>query len=474
MNKEIYFEDTAKIKLKQGFDKLAKAVSSTLGPNGKTVIIQIDDKRSIITKDGVTVAHHINLTDPVENIGAQMLKEVSLLTNTQAGDGTTTATVLAKEILDRGFKELETKSGFDIKNELDLDLVEILHKLNKVSSKCKKTDILKVAKVSTNGDNKLSKLIADLYKESRDSEIILEASDTNDTYTEFIEGYSCNTSYIDSSYVNYENNQVKFLNPVYFIFDGKLTSPKKLLPLFDQVARTKRPLVIIAEEVNNDILQTSFRNIGKVPNVIIKTPGFGPARQQYLNDIAVYTKGEVLNDSTLPNFSLSQLGQSEEVLIKEDSTIITGGKFNPEDLESYISNLEHLTKKNSNHNKQKIKERISKFRSGVGVIYIGATSELEYKEKYDRIEDAVNAVKAALEEGIVVGAGLALHTIGLEKDSLLFNAIRKPYEIISNGLNEINVIDIIDPVKVTKCALQNAVSVTSTILTTETVIVNER
>lgn len=473
MNKELYFEDTAKAKLKVGFDKLAKAVSSTLGPNGKTVIIQIDDKKSIITKDGVTVAEHINLSDPVENIGAQMLKEVSLLTNKEAGDGTTTATVLGKAILDGGFKELDSRTGFDIKKELEDDCEEILKKLDSFSKKCKKSDIIKVANVSTNGDSKLSKLIADLYKKSNNSEIILEQSLTNETYTDFIEGYSCATSYLDSSYINHVNKEVRYKSPIYFIYDGKLNSAKEYALLLDKVSRLNRPLVVIAEEVSNDVLYTSFKNLNRIANVIVKTPGFGPVRKQYLNDIAVYTKGEVIGTSNINNVTLNQLGQSKDIIITEDSTIIKGGNYDKESLESYILNLEYATKKNSDHNKKKIKERISKFREGVGVIYIGATSELEYKEKYDRIEDAVNAVKAALEEGVIPGGGSILFSIGHDNDRLLYRAIRKPFGIIKKNILMFDPNVIIDPVKVTKSALKNAVSVASTILTTETVIVNE-
>lgn len=475
MTKKLYFEDTAKEKLKKGFDKLAKAVCSTLGPNGKTVIIELDSFNRIITKDGVTVAKNISLVDPVENLAAQMLKEASLLTNKEAGDGTTTSTVLAKEILDLGFEELKSRKGFDIKNELELDLVEVLHKLDKVSRKCKKADIKRVAKVSTNGDNYLSNLITDLYNKAKDSEIILEPSLTTDTHIDFVEGYSFNSSYIDSFFINSDKNQVKYEKPLYFIYDGKLNSAKSLLRILDLVSKTERPLVIIAEEVSTDVLHTCFRNhqSNKLKNVIIKTPGFGPVRKQYLNDIAVYTKGEIINESTIKDFNLPKLGQSEKIVVKEDVTLIKKGNSDPKELEAYIKNLEYLTKNNSDHNKGKIKERISKFKSGIGIIYVGAKSELEYKERYDRIEDAVNAVRAALEEGIIVGAGIALHTIGEEKDTLLYRAIRKPFILISENLNEINIVEIIDPVKVTKVALKNAVSVASTILTTETVIVNE-
>jgi len=477
MNKKLYFEDTAKVKLKEGFDKLAKAVSSTLGPNGKTVIIENNDGSHTITKDGVTVAKSINLLDPVENIAAQMLKEASLLTNKEAGDGTTTATVLAKAILDLGFEELKNRSGFEIQRDLQLDLVEILHKLEKKSIKCKKSDIIKVANVSTNGDIESSKLISNLYKKSKGSEIILEPSITNKTYTSFIEGYSFNSSYIDSFFINSEANQVKYDKPLYFIFDGKLNSSKQLLPVLDNVARIKRPLIIIAEEVNQDVLHTCFRNLqsGNLKNVIIKTPGFSESRKQYLNDIAVYTKGEIITESTLSTFNLNQLGQSDKIIVTEDTTIIQDGNFDEKELNSYISNLEHLTKNNSTYNKQKIKERISKFKTGVGVIYIGADSELEFREKYDRIEDANNAVKAALEEGIIPGGGSTLYDLKDDKDSILYNAIAKPFELINKDkyINLKELENIIDPVKVTKSALKNAVSVASTILTTETVIVNE-
>ena len=475
MSKELYFEDAAKLKLKQGFDKLANAVSSTLGPNGKTVIIELDGQDPIITKDGVTVAKHINLSDRVENLGCQMLKNVSLLTNQEVGDGTTTATVLAKSILDSGFEAIKTKSGFDIKRELENDLEDIIKELDKRAIKCTKKDIINVAKISTNGDEELSQLIAKLHSKSKGSQIKLEPSINRDTYSDYIEGYSFNSSYIDSFYINADKNQVMYEEPLYLIYNGKFNDVKTYVNILEKISNVKRPLVLIAEAVSNDILHTSFRNFqsNALPNVIIKTPGYGPSREQYLNDIATYTRGIVLNDSTIGKFTLKDLGQSKDILIKESSTIITGGKYKEEELKSYIANLEHLSQSSSDYNKDMIKERISKFKSGIGVLYIGATSELEYKEKYDRAEDAINAVKAAIEEGIVVGGGYTLRSISQNKDSLLYNAIKKPFEIISDNLNSLDLEKVIDPVKVTKAALRNAVSVTSTILTTETVIVNE-
>ena len=487
MSKEITYNEEARRKLKIGFDALAKAVSVTLGPKGRNVVLQKPGRFPIITKDGVSVAKEIELEDNVENMGAQMLKQVSLNTNIQAGDGTTTATVLAKAILDYGFEAIKNgEQPIDVKRSIDSSLKEIIDLLEKYSYDIEDDyeKIYEVAKVSINGDEVLAKLISDLFKQTNDSVILLEQSETKETYTDFIKGMSFTSSYVDSFFINNKKRECIYKDARVLIYDGKIKSAKDILNILEKMSYIQKPLVIISEQVSQDTILTLMANMnkGKLDSVVLNSPGFGPGRKEQLQDIATYTGGTVVRDGMIKDTTIEHLGIVKKITVKEDTTIIVGGKSDEKEVRDRIADLETMKKNQSTNNILKIDEKISKFKGGLGVIYIGANSELEYQEKYDRIEDTVNAINAALEEGIISGGGTTLYKISEEvEDSLLAKAIRSPYITIkeNSGDDKRNIIQdyvdylstgIIDPKKVTRVALENAVSVSGTILTTECVI----
>lgn len=491
MTKKLLYSEEARIKLKKGIDTLADAVSTTLGPKGRNVVMEVPGGH-VITKDGVSVAKEIYLSDKVENLGAQMLKEVAMNTNKQAGDGTTTATVLAQAILKEGFEEIKNgREPIDIKRELDNDLLYIVNRLEELKEDIAGDyeKIYQIAKVSTNGDENLASMLTGLIEETQDSNILLDVSKTSSTHTEFIKGMSFNSSYIDSWFINSENRECILTGNLILIYDGKLNSVKELMPLFEYVKQNNKTLTIIAEGVSPDILITISRNRANGLNVVVlNSPGFGPGRQEAINDIAIYTGGEVIKPGMLSNLDFNKLGEVEEIIVQEDKTLIKEGKGNPTEIENRIKDLESILDKQDDETRKHTEKRISKFKGGIGVIYIGANSQLEYKEKYDRIEDAVNSIKAALTEGIISGGGTTLYRISSESDnpkSIINKAIKTPYLKIKENCgikkydNDIDYVaylrqGIIDPKKVTRCALENAVSVAGTILTTEAVIVNER
>lgn len=487
--KIIKHSSKAKILLRKGFNKLAKAVAVTLGPSGRTVILQ-KEGLPVITKDGVSVAKEVYLSDPISNMGAELLRQVSLNTNHQAGDGTTTATVLAKSILDEGFRMIEEGdiSPIEIKRQLDKDLELVKDKLKEEAILIKDNETLKqVLKVSTNNDEELATLIASVFDKVGNSTILLEQSPTAETYGDVLSGMYFNSTYADRFFINnHADNTCVLERPAIMICEGKVDDKRSFLRAIDLIAsKTSRPLVLITENVTQDILLTLLANqqSGKLQSVIINSPGFGPGREEQLHDIAIFTGAEVIRKGMLKEFSLKNLGTADSIVVGEEITTITEGGGNKEEIANRIEDLKYTASKKDQYTKDKLLERASKFEGGIGVIYIGALSEIEYKEKYDRVEDAKNAGKAALEEGIIPGGGTTLFEIGksLREDSILHLALQAPYkQIVSNMGIDVEFTkedciakDIYDPVRVTKIALENAVSVAGTILTTECVIANK-
>lgn len=487
--KKIKYGEQARESLKKGSNKINKIVGSTLGPNGKTVILHVNGV-PIITKDGVSVAKEVELEDPFENVACQMIKQVSLNTNKEVGDGTTTATVLANAILEQGFIEIKKGvSPIKIKKELDNNLKTILEKLNSYSIDVKNdyNKLLSVAKISTNNDIELANLIIDLIKQTNNSKILLEPSSTSKTYTDYVKGMSFDSSYVDSYFItDKEKRTVSFDNAYILIYDGKIKQSKELLKLLEKIKFLKRPIVIIAEQVTQDIILTMLRNRNSngIESVILNAPGFGPGRKQALDDIALYTGGNVVREGQLQHISTDDLGEVKSIMVTDEKTTIKEGNGNKDKINERITNLETVKDKYNDFDKSKIEERISKFKGGIGIIYIGASSELEYKEKYDRIEDAVNAVNAAIEEGVISGGGTTLYKISENKNGILYKAIKSPYLKIKENqdITDFNPSEdykqflddnILDPKKVTRVALENAVSVAGTILTTDNIIINE-
>jgi len=440
----------------------------------------------------VSVAKQFELENQFKNIGSEMVKEVAINTNKLVGDGTTTATVLANAILNEGFKDI--KSGaepIDIKRDLDECLKYTLKELDKHSIDIKDDykSLLNVAKISTNNDLELAKIIINLLKQTNNSKIILEKSKTSKTYTEFIDGMSFNSTYVDSNFITDINkNTCNLEDSVYVIYSGKINNPRHLIRAIELAKQNNKSLVIIAESVSNNVILTMLanKNNNGLQSVIINSPGYGPGRKQHLEDIAIFTGGQVIQEGKLQSITKEQLGESKGIIVTDEKTIIKEGNATKDSLDRKIKSLQHIKDKYEDYDKNKIEERISKFKGGIGVIYVGAASELEWKEKYDRVEDAVNAVQAALEEGIIPGGGTTLYEIANEAGSqtLLDKALEAPYKTIkrNGGIKKYDSSKdyqnflkkgIIDPKKVTRVALENAVSVAGTILTTETLIIDE-
>lgn len=485
----IIYNNESREALKKGIDKLANAVKVTLGPSGKNVILALDQYNPIITKDGVSVARDIHLENPFENVGAQMIKQVAENTNKEVGDGTTTATVLAQKILEEGFKAIEEgRNVNELVSYLRNELINIVAKLHRNATPVKNNDDIKnVALISTNGDVLLSDIILDCYKEVKDN-IIFEESKTNQTYKEIVKGMRFNSSYISTYFINdSETATVKYDEPLIFIYDGKIENIKDIREVLYAAEVYKKPLVIIAESIDNNSIINLVNNSkkGLLQSTVIQSPGFGFGRQKTLKDIAVYTGGEIYNAKSKLN--KLQFGKCDSILVTEDNTIIKGMHGDKKDIEARITELEFSKKEKNPYEISKIEERIAKFKTGIGIIYIGANSKVEMKERKDRLEDSINAIKAAVEEGIISGGGTALADIAFDyNDSMYFNILMEPYKQIETNkgtlINNIVSYDIgqpkkyfkqgiIDPVKVTRTALENAVSIASTILTTECAIV---
>lgn len=519
MAKEIIFSDDARNKLYAGVRKLNDAVKVTMGPRGRNVLIQKSFGAPAITKDGVTVAKEIELKDTLENMGASLVREVASKTNDQAGDGTTTATVLAHAIFKEGLRNVTAGANpIEVKRGMDKFSAAIIEELKKSSKKVNgKKEIAQVATISANNDSAVGDLIADaMERVGKDGVITVEeAKSINDELT-VVEGMQFDRGYLSPYFItNAEKMLVELSSPLVLLFDKKITNLKDLLPVLEQVQKSGKPLLIIAEDIEGEALATLVVNkLRGVLNIsAVKAPGFGDRRKAMLEDIAILTGGTVISEElgrTLESASMADLGQAERIVIDKDNTTIVGGAGKKKDIDARVSQIKaQIAETTSDYDKEKLQERMAKLSGGVAVIKVGAATETEMKEKKDRVDDALNATKAAVDEGIVIGGGAALIRAGLSVklalsgDELigadivkraLFAPLRQIAEnagfdagVVANKVEQgsdkkfgfnaangeyVNMFDagIIDPVKVERIALQNAVSVASLLLTTEATV----
>ena len=523
MAKDIKFEIEARDSIKRGVNALADAVKVTLGPRGRNVIIGKSFGGPQITKDGVTVAKEIELEDPLENMGAQMVKEVASKTNDLAGDGTTTATVLAQAIVKEGLKNVAAGANpMDLKAGIDKAVAAITANLNKQAKKVNNSSgmIKQVASISANNDGLIGNLISEAFgKVGKEGVITVEESKGTETYVDVVEGMQFDRGYLSPYFVtDSEKMQTEMENPMILLYDKKVSTMKDLLPILEPVAQQGKSLLIIAEDVDGEALATLVVNKlrGSLKIAAVKAPGFGDRRKAMLEDIAILTGGTVISEElgfTLENATLEMLGTAETVTIDKDNTTIVKGAGNKNDIKARVNQIKaQIETTTSDYDKEKLQERLAKLAGGVAVLYVGAASEVEMKEKKDRVDDALNATRAAVEEGIVAGGGVALvRAISvLEKlnaDSLdektginiVAKAIESPLRtIVENAGGEGSVVinkvlegknnfgydaksdkyvdmlkaGIIDPKKVTRVALENAASVAGMILTTECALVD--
>ena len=519
MAKEIIFSDDARNKLYAGVRKLNDAVKVTMGPRGRNVLIQKSFGAPAITKDGVTVAKEIELKDTLENMGASLVREVASKTNDQAGDGTTTATVLAHAIFKEGLRNVTAGANpIEVKRGMDKFSAAIIEELKKSSKKVSgKKEIAQVATISANNDSSVGDLIADaMEKVGKDGVITVEeAKSINDELT-VVEGMQFDRGYLSPYFItNAEKMLVELSSPLVLLFDKKITNLKDLLPVLEQVQKSGKPLLIIAEDIEGEALATLVVNkLRGVLNIsAVKAPGFGDRRKAMLEDIAILTGGTVISEElgrTLESASMADLGQAERIVIDKDNTTIVGGAGKKKDIDARVLQIKaQIAETTSDYDKEKLQERMAKLSGGVAVIKVGAATETEMKEKKDRVDDALNATKAAVDEGIVIGGGAALIRAGLSVklalsgDELigadivkraLFAPLRQIAEnagfdagVVANAVEQnkdkkfgfnaangeyVNMFEagIIDPVKVERIALQNAVSVASLLLTTEATV----
>ncbi|MBW8244469.1 chaperonin GroEL [Muricauda oceani] len=518
MAKDIKFDIDARDGLKRGVDKLAEAVKVTLGPKGRNVIISKSFGAPQVTKDGVSVAKEIELEDALEDMGAQMVKEVASKTNDQAGDGTTTATVLAQAIVKEGLKNVAAGANpMDLKRGIDKAVEALVADLEKQAKKVGNDSdkIKQVASISANNDDAIGDLIAKAFaKVGKEGVITVEEAKGTDTYVDVVEGMQFDRGYLSPYFVTDTDKMIADLeNPYILLFDKKISNLQEILPILEPVAQSGRPLLIIAEDVEGQALATLVVNKlrGGLKIAAVKAPGFGDRRKAMLEDIAILTGGTVISEErgfSLENASLDMLGTAETVTIDKDNTTIVNGSGNASDIKARVNQIKaQIETTTSDYDKEKLQERLAKLAGGVAVLYVGAASEVEMKEKKDRVDDALHATRAAVEEGIVAGGGVALVRAKkvLEKlatDSLdettgvqiVAKAIEAPLRtIVENAGGEGSVViakvlegkkdfgydaksdqyvdmlktGIIDPKKVTRIALENAASVSGMILTTE-------
>ena len=519
MVKEIIFSDDARNKLYAGVRKLNDAVKVTMGPRGRNVLIQKSFGAPAITKDGVTVAKEIELKDTLENMGASLVREVASKTNDQAGDGTTTATVLAHAIFKEGLRNVTAGANpIEVKRGMDKFSAAVIEELKKSSKKVSgKKEIAQVATISANNDSSVGDLIADaMERVGKDGVITVEEAKSINDELNVVEGMQFDRGYLSPYFItNAEKMLVELSSPLVLLFDKKITNLKDLLPVLEQVQKSGKPLLIIAEDIEGEALATLVVNkLRGVLNIsAVKAPGFGDRRKAMLEDIAILTGGTVISEElgrTLESASMADLGQAERIVIDKDNTTIVGGAGKKKDIDARVSQIKaQIAETTSDYDKEKLQERMAKLSGGVAVIKVGAATETEMKEKKDRVDDALNATKAAVDEGIVIGGGAALIRAGLSVklalsgDELigadivkraLFAPLRQIAEnagfdagVVANAVEQnkdkkfgfnaangeyVNMFDagIIDPVKVERIALQNAVSVASLLLTTEATV----
>ncbi len=518
MAKDITFEIDARDGLRRGVDALANAVKVTLGPKGRNVIISKSFGAPVVTKDGVTVAKEIELKDALEDMGAQMVKEVASKTNDLAGDGTTTATVLAQAIVKEGLKNVAAGANpMDLKRGIDKAVEAIVEHLAKQSKKVGDSSekIKQVASISSNNDETIGELIAEAFKKvGKEGVITVEEAKGTDTYVDVVEGMQFDRGYLSPYFVTDSEKMVANLeNPYILLVDKKISTMKDLLPVLEPVAQSGKPLLIISEDVDGEALATLVVNKlrGSLKIAAVKAPGFGDRRKAMLEDIAILTNGTVISEErgfTMENTTIDMLGSCEKVTIDKDNTTIVNGAGAAKNIKARVSQIKsQIETTTSDYDKEKLQERLAKLAGGVAVLYVGAASEVEMKEKKDRVDDALHATRAAVEEGIVAGGGVAfirakssLSKVKVENADeatglqIVARAIEAPMRtIVENAGGEGSVVvskvyegsgdfgydaksekyvdmlkaGIIDPTKVTRIALENAASVAGMILTTE-------
>lgn len=523
MAKKIEFDIDARDGIKRGVDALANAVKVTLGPKGRNVIIGKSFGAPQVTKDGVSVAKEIELEDALENMGAQMVKEVASKTNDLAGDGTTTATILAQAIVRDGLKNVAAGANpLDLKRGIDKAVEAIVGNLEKQSEEIGSSSekINQVASISANNDDTIGGLITDAFeKVGKEGVITVEEAKGTDTYVDVVEGMQFDRGYLSPYFVtNSEKMEADLETPYILLYDKKISVMKDLLPVLEPVAQSGKPLLIIAEDVDGEALATLVVNKlrGSLKIAAVKAPGFGDRRKAMLEDIAILTGGTVISEErgfTLENVTIDMLGTAEKVAIDKDNTTVVNGSGAAENIEARVAQIKaQIEASTSDYDKEKLQERLAKLAGGVAVLYVGAPSEVEMKEKKDRVDDALHATRAAIEEGIVAGGGVALLNSKKSLDALkgatpdeqtgiqiIHSAIESPLRtIVENSGGEGSVViskvlegkanqgynakdgtyvdmlksGIIDPKKVTRVALENAASVAGMILTTECALVD--
>jgi chaperonin GroEL len=523
MAKDIQFDVQAREGLKRGVDALANAVKVTLGPKGRNVIIGKSFGGPQVTKDGVTVAKEIELEDTLENMGAQMVKEVASKTNDLAGDGTTTATILAQAIVQEGLKNVAAGANpMDLKRGVDKAVEAIVNDLDKQAVQVGDSSekIKQVASISANNDETIGALITQAFeKVGKEGVITVEEAKGTDTYVDVVEGMQFDRGYLSPYFVtDSEKMEADLENPYILLFDKKISTMKDLLPVLEPVAQTGKPLVVVAEDVDGEALATLVVNKlrGSLKIAAVKAPGFGDRRKAMLEDIAILTGGTVISEErgfTLENTTIDMLGTAEKVTIDKDNTTIVNGAGDAEAIKARVNQIKaQIETTTSDYDKEKLQERLAKLAGGVAVLYVGAASEVEMKEKKDRVDDALHATRAAVEEGIVSGGGVALlnarkviQKIKTENpdeatgNQIVYSAVEAPLRtIVSNAGGEGSVVvskveegkanfgydakseayvdmqdaGIIDPKKVTRVALENAASVAGMVLTTECALVD--
>lgn len=522
MAKDIIYGNEARLKIKEGVDKLANAVKVTLGPCGRNVVLEKKYGPSTITKDGISVAKEIELKDPVENIGAQLIKEVASKTNDGAGDGTTTATVLAQSIYNNSLKYVTSGANpVEIKKGIDLAVENVIAEIKNISKEIdnNSSDIEQVATISANNDSEIGKMIAEaMAKVGKDGVITVEEAKGTQTSVKVVEGMEFDRGYLSPYFVtNTEKMTVEMENPYILITDKKISALKELLPILESVAQNGKPLLIIAEDVDGEALTTLVVNRLRIGLKIcaVKAPGFGDRKKEILQDIAIVTGGNVISEEQgrkLENITIEDLGKAEKINITKDNTVIVNGNGNKKEINDRANQIRsQIENTKSEYDKEKLQERLAKISGGVAVLYIGASTEVEMKEKKDRVDDALHATRAAVQEGIVPGGGVTLlrcseKIINLKGENedqklginIVYKSLFAPIKTILSNAGEENIdviinailnnsgdygynarlkkfenffkTGVIDPAKVTRLAIENAASISGLLITSDCVI----
>jgi len=523
MAKNITFDQDARNAIKKGVDKLAEAVKVTLGPKGRNVILDKKFGAPSFTKDGVTVAKEIELKDPIENMGAQLVKEVASKTADDAGDGTTTATILAQSIFATGIKNVAAGANpMDLKRGIEKAVTAVVKHLASQSKPITSSEeIAQVGTISANNDNEIGKMIADaMDKVGKDGVITVEEAKGTETEVKTVEGMQFDRGYLSPYFVTNTDKMEAYLdNPFILIYDKKISSMKELLPVLEAVAQTGKPLLIVAEDVDGEALATLVVNKirGSLKIAAVKAPGFGDRRKAMLEDIAILTGGTVISEERgykLENATLEYLGTAEKVNVDKDNTTLVNGAGKKEDITARINQIKsQVETTTSDYDREKLQERLAKLSGGVAILYIGAATEVEMKEKKDRVDDALHATRAAVQEGVVAGGGVALlraidalNKLKVDTNdeqtgiNIVKTALESPLRIIvENAGEEASVVvqrvkegkgdfgynardnkfenmfaaGVIDPTKVTRLALENAASISALLITTECVITEQ-